>query len=459
MTRRPSTRSFTRIWVAAALALLLAGCNREAPEPPRWNVILIVVDTWRADHLKLYGYDRSTTPFLDQFAGTGVMFKDARSQAGCTFPSVNSMLTSQQPQLFLQTMKDYGWGIPGYMPTLAEMLKKMGYATGAVSASPIIRLNPGPQNPDGGFGAGFDHFNDSCERKPASCINQGAFELLDKLADDPFFLYLHYFEPHDPFQPPEEHQRVFAADEYDKSWVADGTLLPMYRMLYKEGPVVEFNDNDLAHTLDLYDEEILYFDQQFEQLINRLREDGTLERTMIVLASDHGEEFMDHDHLFHCKDLSYDTVMKTPLFVWVPGLDQRTVVEDLAQNLDIVPTVLDYLQIDAGTKLEGKSLRPLIEQESAIHRYIFGMQRYSRTVTDGRFKLSYNIKTGDVRLYDLARDPGERVNIMTRRPELAEEMTATLLRWIEKVESDVDVAARVESASEVTERLKALGYL
>ncbi len=452
--------SFSRQVALVLMLLAVLGCGAEVSEPPpRWNIVLIVVDTWRADHLKLYGYDRSTTPFLDQFAANGVMFKDARSQAGCTFPSVNSLLTSQQPQIFLQTMKEYGWGIPGYLPTLAEMLKQVGYSTAAVSASPIIRVNPGPQNPDGGFGAGFDQFDDSCERKPAPCVNEGAFKMLDSVAEDPFFLFLQYFEPHDPFQPPADHERVFAVDDYEKSWVADGTLLPMYRMLYKEGPVVEFTDHDLAHTLDLYDEEILYFDRHFEQLIERLRNDGKLENTMLILASDHGEEFMDHDDLFHCKDLTFDTVMKTPLFVWIPGLEGRTVVEDLAQNLDIVPTILDYLEIEVDSKLEGKSLRPLIEQESSVHRYIFGMQRYARTVTDGRFKLSYNIKTGDVGLWDLDRDPGERVNIVTRRPQLAEEMTAILLRWVEQVESDVDVAARVESASEVTERLKALGYL
>ena len=458
-----SRRSGHRLcrWAAVSLMLTVSlGCAPEADDPPQWNVVLIVVDTWRADHLRLYGYDRATTPYLDELARKAVIFEEARSDAGCTFPSANSLLTSTYPQLYLKTMKDHGWAIPSGIPTLAEMLKSAGYATSAVSASPIVRANPGRQNPDGGFDAGFDEFDDSCERQPASCVNHIAFDMMDA-AEEPFFLYLHYFEPHDPYQPPEEHERVFATKDYAKSWVADGGLIPLFKMLYKEGPSVEFTDEDLAYALDLYDEEILYFDSQLKELVERLKSDGTFDRTLMVLASDHGEEFMEHDHFFHCKDLYYDTVMKTPLLFWVPGLERSLTIRELAQNLDIVPTLLDYLQIDdSAYDLKGKSLRPLIEQTRSIHRYVFGMQRHARTVTDGRFKLSYNIKSGEVKLYDLDRDPNEQMNIIARRPALANELTSVLLRWVETVEGDdVEVAERARDASEVTERLRALGYL
>ncbi len=470
-TESSESRARVRLccWPLLALAALAAvGCGAESSAPPRWNVLLVVVDTLRADHLQAYGYDRSTTPFIDRFTQNAVIFEEARSQAGCTFPSVNSILTSRQPQLFLQTMKEHGWGIPEGIPTLGEMLQEVGYTTAAVSASPIIRVTPGPMNPDGGFGRGFSEFDETCEQKlpdgrtmgaPASCLNEVAYRILDGAAE-PFFLYLHYFDPHDPYRPPADYQQAFAAADYDKPWVADGGLLPLYRMLYTDGPAVEFTDRDLAHALDLYDEEIRYFDSQFEQLIERLKRDGTLEHTLIILASDHGEAFMEHDHFFHCKDLTYDTVMKTPLIFWLPGLDRSLSVPALAQNLDIVPTVLDYLGIDAARyDLKGRSLRLLIEEERSIHRYVFGIQRHSRTVTDGRFKLTYNIKSGAVELFDLERDPAERLNVIARRPELGEELTAVLLRWVESVEGDVSVATRVEEASQVTERLRALGYL
>lgn len=468
---KSSSPSPTRLAPALVLPLLtlaILGCTQETPdEPPRWNVVLIVVDTLRADHLSLYGYDRETSPAMDAFFRDGIVFEQARSQAGCTFPSVNSLLTSRYPQDYHRSMKQ-GLGIPESIPTLAEMMQDAGYATAAVSASPIVRANPGPINPDGGFGAGFWKFEDDCEVKlpdgrttggTADCVNAAAMELLDELTE-PFFLYLHYFEPHDPYQPPAAHDRSLATDDYPKSWVADGTLLPIYRMLYKDGPSVEFDDRDLARTLDLYDEEILYFDSQFELLIERLKRDGLLDSTMVMLASDHGEAFLEHDHLFHCKDLSYGTLLRTPLLLKMPGVRHPGSIAELAQNLDIVPTILDYLGIDASAyDLKGKSLRPLIEQSQPAHRYVFGLQRYTRTVTDGRFKLIYNIKTGEVELFDLFRDPGETTNIIFQRPQIAESLTTVLLNWVETAEGEVAVADRVRDAGAVTEKLRALGYL
>ncbi len=456
-------RLSARLLLSCALSALIlagsAGCAPTPSAPPRWNVVFIVVDTLRADHLQIYGYDRSTSPYLEEFSRSGIVFQEGRSQAGCTFPSVNSYFTSRAPQVFLQTMKEYGWGIPQYMPTLAEMLYDVGYTTAAVSSSPIIRVNPGPQNPDGGFGAGFSEFDDSCEREPATCINDKAFQFLDRAAE-PFFLYLHYFDPHDPYQPPPQHERVFAARGYDKSWVDDGSLLPIYHMLYTDGPAVEFTDEDLAHAMDLYDEEILYYDSQFERLIERLKMDGVLDRTLLILTSDHGEEFLEHDDLFHCKDLMYDTVIKVPLLFWIPGVERNGSVYGLAHLLDIVPTILDYQGIDASPYvLEGKSLRPLIEEEEPVHQYFFGAQRYVRAVSDGRFKLTHNIKTRETQLFDLHSDPQEQTNIILRRPRLADELTALLMSWLASVEEDVDVATRIEMGSDVTERLRALGYI
>jgi arylsulfatase len=450
------------LWAWTLAALMLAGsiaCAPASSEPPRWNVVFLVVDTLRADHLQIYGYDRSTSPFLEEFSRSGIVFQEARSQAGCTFPSVNSYFTSRSPQIFLQTMKEIGWGIPGYMPTLAEMLYAVGYTTAAVSSSPIIRVNPGPQNPDGGFGAGFSEFDDSCEREPATCINDKAFEFIDRAAE-PFFLYLHYFEPHDPYQPPPEHERVFAERGYEKSWVDDGSLLPIYHMLYTDGPAVEFTDQDLAHAMDLYDEEILYFDSQFKVLIERLRTDGLLDRTIIILTSDHGEEFLEHDDLFHCKDLMYDTIVKVPLIFWIPGLERSGSVDGLAHLLDIAPTILDYQGIDDSPYvLEGRSLRPLIEEGEPVHQYFFGAQRYSRTVSDGRFKLTLNIKTDEAELYDLRSDPQEQTNIILRRPRLVEELTGLLTAWLEAVENDVDPATRIELGDDAARRLRSLGYI
>jgi arylsulfatase A-like enzyme len=254
--------------------------------------------------------------------------------------------------------------------------------------------------------------------------------------------------------------RAFATGETDKKWLERGNLGPVSRMLFDAGPEVELTDQELAHVLELYDEEILYFDRQFAELVRRLDTDGTLDRTLLIFVSDHGEEFLEHDHVFHCRDLAYDTVLRTPLVFWVPGLNGPKVTENLVQNLDVVPTVLDYLGIDpSALELDGKSLRPVIEEDRPVHRYVFGSQRFSRWATDGRFKVIHDIKTGRKELFDLIADPGERELIHEERSERAQEMSEALTRWIEQTEGDAPLATRVEGAAEVHGRLKALGYL
>lgn len=442
----------------AVLGAVVGGCGHESG-PPRWNVVVVLVDTLRADHLSTYGYSRSTSPFVDRMAERGVVFQQARSQAACTFPSVNSLLTSRYPQHFQNAVHEHGWAIPGYLPTMAEMLKAVDYSTAAVSSSGIVRVNPSPRNPDGGYGAGFDEFDDGCFREPASCVNRVAFEMLDRLAE-PFFLYLHYFEPHSPYQPPESYDRAFATGVVDKRWVDRGELGRLSRELYADGPPTEFSDGDLAHTIDLYDDEIRYFDREFERLVAKLEELGSLDRTLLVLLSDHGEEFLEHGHVYHCRDLTYDTVVRTPMVFWIPGLDQPGERAELAQNLDVLPTVLDYLQVDAsGLEIDGASLRPLIEDGEPVHRYVYGVQRYARWVVDGRYKLTVNNKTGETLLFDLRDDPQELTDLSTSRPQVAADLRVVLERWIDGVEGDVEQSARVEAATAVTERLRSLGYL
>lgn len=450
---------------AAASALLLVlvagpGCGggEARREPPGWNVVFVLVDTLRADHLATWGYDRATSPFLDRLARDAVVFGQARAQAGCTFPSVNSLFTSSWPQPFVEGMKHHGVGIPEGVPTLASLLRDAGMATAAVSASTIVRVNPSKHNPDGGFGAGFDRFDDDCMWKPAGCVNDRALALVDEL-EEPFFLYLHYLDPHMPFAPPPQHERIWATGYEGKEWVADGRLLPLNSMLYDEGSPVELEERDLAHAIDLYDEEIAYLDGELAELVERLEADGRLDRTLLVLASDHGEELMDHGDLFHCRDMAWDTVLRTPLALWIPGVEGRRVPEALAMNVDLLPTLLDYLAVPSSIPFEGESLRPLIEEGRPVHRYAFGSQRYARTVTDGRFKLIFDIRSEEIELYDLVRDPGELVDLSVRRPERARELMAVLGRWMEVAERSQGLAERLRSADEVTEMLEAVGYL
>ncbi|HZI63486.1 MAG TPA: sulfatase-like hydrolase/transferase, partial [Thermoanaerobaculia bacterium] len=206
------------------LGLLLAACS-----PPPRNVVLVLVDTLRADHVGAYGYGRPTTPNFDAFAAQGILFERAWSQAACTFPSVNSLLTSRYPARFLG-QPGGAMGIPPEQPALPEILGRAGYATAAVSASPIVRRTPTRFNPGGGFGRGFERFDESCLWRDASCVTARARAELGQLRP-PFFLYLHYMDPHGPYQPPAGAPRRFAGKCAGPDFICRGDPNPIARML------------------------------------------------------------------------------------------------------------------------------------------------------------------------------------------------------------------------------------
>jgi len=441
--------------------LFLSACARRESE--RWNVLFVVVDALRADRLSLYGYRRPTTPRLAALAREGVVFTNARSQAGCTFPSVNSLLTSRHPAVFL-ARPGYTMAIPETVRSLPEILRRQGYATAAVSASSIVRHTPSRFNPAGGFGRGFQVFDESCVEKHARCLNERALGLVQAFRE-PWFLYLHYMEPHAPYRPPPDHLRRLAATPARArelgvhAWARRGDTWQLGRRLYEGDTQFDFTPRDLAHLSDLYDEEILYFDEQLAGLLASLRERHLLERTLIVLTADHGEELYDHRDYGHCRDLAYETVLKTPLLLWIPGVEPGLRRAALAENLDLVPTVLDYLGLAGeGLDFDGSSLRPVIERDQPLHRLSFSLQGVTRTVSDGSYKLIYDLTAGGARLFDLRTDPGERVDLFSRRPAEARRLQAALLRWMESHEGHAASESR-RRAEELEKKLRSLGYL
>ncbi|MFL6194665.1 MAG: sulfatase [Thermoanaerobaculia bacterium] len=440
------------------LPLLLAGCGRR--DAHRANVLFILVDTLRADRLSLYGYGRATSPNLEALAREGVVFTQARSPAGCTFPSVNSLLTSRTPATFL--LQPGGtMGIAGPVRPLPEILREHGYATAAVSASPIVRRTPSRVNPTGGFGRGFQTFDESCFRRHARCLNERAAGLLETLPR-PWFLYLHYMEPHAPYQPGGDHRRRFARSPAEarargvQRWAREGEAYPVSRRIYDNDARWTFTPQDLAHLSDLYDEEIAYFDEQLAGLLGLLRERRLEEDTLIVFAADHGEEMYEHRQYGHCRSLAYETVLRTPLVLRIPGAKPGLRRDELVDNLDVVPTLLDYLGLPI-PPLDGASLRSVIETGRPLHRYAFGNQGTSRTITDGIHKLHFDLATGRSSLFDLRADPGEIRDLAAQRPAEARRLQATLLRWLEAHEGPAGRSR--QRAAEIEKQLRALGYL
>jgi arylsulfatase len=448
-----------RLSLAALIAAL--GCAQEpqldTKVPAVKNVIIVLVDTLRADHMSTYGYERRTSPSIDRFAKGAAVFEHARSQAACTFPSVNSLLTSRYPDVFARQGKRQ-FGIPAEYPAIAEILNDRGYYTVAVSQSPVVRNKPSKHNPNGGFGRGFDRFVEGCVwRGHGACLNRKIFEELE-LIERPFFLYLHYMEPHAPYSHPPGYRLKFTGEYDGFDFIRDGNPKPIGKMIYDNGPKYDIGDRDIQHLIDLYDDEIRYFDVIFNKLLRKLEEHGILDETMIVFASDHGEEFLEHGHVTHCRGV-WDTVTRVPLMFKIPGVEGQR-FGAAVENLDIVPTILDYLAIDSeGLGLEGKSLRPMIEGREEPTMFAFAKQTEYRSADDGRFHLILDAGKDHLTLFDLKQDPLEQDDLFDpAHPELGPLKTA-LDEWLEMTDRRLSLRLSLAADRAKEEELRALGYL
>jgi arylsulfatase len=457
-----SRRRAARAAAFAAVLVALAACGRgrfsaPAAGQPR-NVVVVLVDTLRADHLSLYGYSRPTSPELDRWtAAAGVAFENARSQAPCTFPAVNSLLTSRSPGTFLGDEGRISFGIPATVPSLAVLLRERGYATAAVSASPIVRATPSQENPNGGFGAGFASFDEFCYWREAHCVTVKAREALRTLKE-PYFLYVHYLDPHDPYQPPVDAlaNRFAGAGPpgEDKEQVRLGRPSAAAARIERGVPGPTLDAADLEHLVALYDDEIRYWDGEFAPLRDDILRRGA-DSTVIAVVSDHGEEFLEHGHLKHCHTL-FDTELHTPFVLFAPGVPPRRVATPVS-NLDLVPTLLELAGDGAGPRgFEGRSLRSLLEGEKgrapapqfATFGTLWG-------VVDGRHKLIQDFASGDLRLYDLAADPRELTEVARSNPAAREQLRRLVEAWRKRTAP----GHAAMGGSEAEKLLRSVGYL
>jgi len=448
-----------KIISAVLIALALFSCRQASrwPRPRPTNVVLVMVDTLRADHMSAYGYERETTPFIRQFASQGFVFEHARSQASCTFPSVNSLLTSRNPAIFTrQEANDFT--IPEEHISIAEILKNHGYSTIAVSASPIVRATPSDFNPIGGFDRGFDAFIEDVLWRPGGQVNRAIITQLDTV-EEPFFLYAHYMEPHGPYRPPERYTKHFAGEYEGHRFIKRGNAVPIGRMLYNNGPHYDITDRDIQHLVDLYDDEIRYFDGVFRRLIRILNDQGVLDRTLIIISSDHGEMFLEHGHIRHCRGV-WDTVTRVPLIFRFPGIEGGKRFENAVQNLDIVPTILDYLDIDTDAfEFEGTSLLAVLEGQEPERHFAFADQLEYRSADDGRFHLILNGEEGTATLFNLCEDPGEQLDLFRPDHPEAERLSEALNGWLADTGQLLRFEEELAAARAKEAELRALGYL
>ncbi|HXT50038.1 MAG TPA: sulfatase, partial [Thermoanaerobaculia bacterium] len=377
----------------------------------------------------------------------------------------NSILTSRYPHAFLG-QPDGRIGIPADIPTLAQMLRARGFRTGAVSASSVVRATRSRRNPAGGYGAGFEVFDESCQMRAASCVTKHGRDLVARF-EEPFFLYLHFMEPHAPYQPPRPYRRRFAASPVKAPrFVRGGDPTPIERMLYRGGPKVPIDARGVRHLTDLYDDEVRYWDEEAGGFVDGLRRRGLLDRTVLVVLADHGEELFDHGGWGHCRSLFASTTW-TPLLLRGPGVPHGRRVPAVVQNLDVVPTVLDLLGIPAPPELEGRSLRPLLVGEPAAspaasaaadsrRRLAFSAIGALRSIDDGSFTLITDLRDDAVRLY-AAGDAAQQNDLAAAHPQEVARLSAALDGWMRQVEGERKASAA--AGEESLRRLQALGYI
>lgn len=479
--RRSASRPARGALVGLALALAVWGGHAaafqgdRAPGPP--DVVVILVDALRADHLSSYGHDRPTTPRIDELAADAVLFRQATSSSTFTKTSVASLFTGRHPY-------HHGvyWGsrqgpespgavtsdlLPRDERTLAEVLAAGRHLTAAWVQNSHVREFMG-------FAQGFVLFHD--QQGPAPRINRGFLRFLEGPGRRwPFFAYLHYIDLHDPYLPEPPHLGRFGGSRA----VYEGIDLDewgAYLRAVRDGEVV-LEPEAVATMRALYDEQLRFVDDRVGEVLDRLRAEGRYEGSLIVLTSDHGDAFLEHGSLGH-STAPYEELVRVPLLVKLPGGDRGgRVVDEPVRLIDVMPTVLDVVGRPIPRAVDGCSLLPLLgeggpkgpgaaaeaERPEACRVAVIEIaedpERYPTVaVRSGRWKLIHR-DGGPDELYDLREDPAERRNLLAGDappPPAAEDL---LHRALAVVASRPATAERMELDPATIEQLKALGYL
>lgn len=413
--------------LAAAALALLGGCSPPVPEGP--NVALVVVDTLRADRLSCYGYERPTSPTADALAAAGVRFERAYSSAPWTMPSVASMMTGLHPSSHGVT----GFvGLPPELPTLAGRMARAGYRTGAVTSHWLVGR-------EFGFERGFDDFREcqvgGHEGVSTPFVLDLAGEVLDGFEEQPFFLWLHLFDPH------YEYRRH---PEFGFAPVRAGRLTGEERFNHVRFELAPLSPPERALLEALYDEEVRYTDQGLARFLEQLEERGLREDTLILFTGDHGEEFGDHGWLGHVRTL-YDDLVRVPLIAAGPGVAAGGVVERPVSLVGLTPTVLEAVGASegaAGAAWQEGSLwswmagpgadTPAFGAAPPVFFEVDMRQGDARTdaskqgLFDGRFKLVHDLRDGGWELYDLEADPRELEDLAAAEPGRLGDLRRTL---------------------------------
>jgi len=468
------------------------------------NILFVLLDALRPDHLGCYGYQRHTSPTIDRLASEGVLFERAYANAALTKESTATMMTSLFPST--HNVRRLGDGLPKSATTLMEAMQSAGYRTALLSANPMV-------SPLFGFGRGVDYFysqrvpvqdqtvlvrtlyrigtvvpgmqwiNDllgaglrcvSSTSGEASFsggspedINRALLAWIDSQASGPpFFAYLHYMVPHAPYDPPPPFDGLFEADD-------PGTRITVHP-LYGNGllPFVEgmkLEEEQRRALVLQYDRTIAYADARLRDLLSALKARGILDKTLVIVTADHGEEFYEHRGWGHGHSL-FEELVRVPLIYWYPGvLPAGRRVETPVQHVDLMPTVLGAAGVPdkAIPGIEGMNLWPAIRDDlpvparSWVFSEVFHGSHFARALIDGQFKIIYVRHDQNERsmVFDLSQDPDERNDLATSRPEVAEELLSRMNDLHRELVAKQKQTSVRQIDTQTMQRLKSLGYV
>jgi arylsulfatase A-like enzyme len=461
MTRRDVLKYGLSGGLALGLSsgLWLNGCTKTAKiKAP--SVVLITVDTLRADHLGCYGYPKQTSANIDRFAAEAMLFENCFSHAPVTSSSFASILSGFLPH---ETKVFENWPLPAEVETLAQIMRRRGYSTVAVVSNYAIRGAAG-------WSPGFSIYDDtmksvelvrhSPERIAEDATNR-AIKLLKKFHKDPLFLWVHYQDPHGPYTPPERFGRMFYdPDQKPRNLRVNGSLsgrggIPSYQRLG--------NNRDFYYYLSQYDGEIRYWDEHFGRLLEALKTTGLYDDDLIIFSSDHGEDVGQRDYFFSHGENIYNSLIHVPLVIKL-GDQLKGRRTHFVQHLDIVPTILELIGIEPDRRLRGCDLLG----DEPLSREIFSEMRSpiarenKCSVIFGGFKLIYTLPSNKYELFNLNTDRNEEHDLV--KDHNYEEQIKDLVGRLWRIQRENLLGADIISeprklTDEEIEKLRSLGYV
>jgi arylsulfatase A-like enzyme len=480
LLRSATARGWTAIAGAGALVLaansLVAGSSPSAagedpatsiataPVADGYNVILISIDSLRSDHVGAYGYKRDTSPTIDALAADGVMFAKNSSTSAWTLPAHMSLITGRS--LLGHGVISDDRGLSDDVPTLAESLHSNGYTTAAIVSAPYVESRYG-------FARGFDNYDDqtinfathgdSYTEVTAPRLQAAADEWLSANGDRKFFLFLHYWDVHYDYTPPAPYDTMFDPT-YEGEM--DGT-----NFYFRDDVHSGMDGRDLEHILALYDGEIRLVDDALRDLRRSLERLGIADNTVLVVTSDHGDEFFEHGRKGHHRTL-YEEIVRVPLVVHVPGKRAKTPVVEMETTIaDVMPTILGLTGTAIPEGVEGADLSaiayadsPQWDRRTLAELYRNDSMNAQVAYRDSDRKLIHHLNDRKSELFDTNEDLGETAPLEASDTDpdsllarLADEMNEGWEIFSTRIRTQGVNTLRMDAETE--EKLRALGYI